>query len=199
MLLPGIVALLCTAAPTKAVSLEIVKGQSVVLIGPQDAEWGTGGSDAVTIERVSDKPGQVRITAVRDWFDETPNREPQATVTTCVGETCTAYLVTCLVDASGHWKLSLVGKWLGIIDHSEERAPLFVQNGRDVSFEDRPKDARPPYKVIRLRLNGASLYLKDGGGALKMFSGKLRDRGSGEGKFDSMPGFSGTWTAKRAP
>lgn len=185
------------------------KGKTVIVSSAPSAIWSVEPSG--TVELTDLGGGRTQIKALKDWFDETPNREPVAMVRAClpaarspdgrgqagVSGACTVFTVTCLIDSAGTWKLALVGKWLGIFDHQEDRTPVFVQNGRDVSFEDRVKDAEPPFKIVRLRLNGNSLQLKDGGGSLKEFSGTLKDRRNGEGKFDSFLGFSGNWTAAR--
>lgn len=167
----------------------LLKGRTVDIVSDQAAVWSSLPEGVLEIKDVGN--GRVQVTALRDWFDETPSREPTAKVRACVGENCVGFNVTCLIDANGTWNSRMAGKWLGIFDHSEDRVLKFVQNGRNIDFEP------DPGKPCKLRLEGNRVRLVSGGGVLKVFSGMLNDRRSGGGSFDSVPGFSGKWTAIR--
>jgi hypothetical protein len=171
--------------------VNLVKGKSVILdANAENPVWTAEPAGVVRIEPL--ERGRARITALRDWFDEEPRKEPKAALKACVGAACRSFEIICLIDADGRWSADLVGKWLGIFDHSEHRDLRFVQNGREIAFEP------DPGKPAKLRLEGNRVRLTDGGEVLNVFDGSFSDRQNAGGKFASKPGFSGQWKAKRA-
>lgn len=139
--------------------------------------------------------GRAVLTALRDWFDESPGREPAARVTACAGTACVTAVFTCLPDVAGTWPTKLeVG---GLFPGSEIRDLVFVQDGRTVTFDPEPANRPDVRRNATLRLEGNVLRLVKKGSILTRFDGALADRETGRGNWASSWGFSGIWTANR--
>ncbi len=140
-------------------------------------------------------PGRAVVTALRDWFDERPRREPTVRVTACAGATCASASFSCVPDVAGVWPTKLeVG---GLFGGSEVRELVFVQRGRAVAFDPEPMNKPDARRTATLRLEGDTLRLVQKGSILTRFDGALADRDSGSGNWASSWGFSGVWTAAR--
>jgi hypothetical protein len=154
--------------------------------------WTTEPAGVVSVETSGD--GKVRITALRDWFDESPGREPSARVTACAGTACTAIAVTCLPDVGGSWPTRLLETFFNA---TEDRNLVFVQDGRIIRFDPEPAGQPDPERITTLRIEGSMLRLVKRGNVLTRFDGELTNRGEGKGNWASKWGFSGTWTAHK--
>lgn len=183
-------------------SATVVKGRSIEFAAAADAD---AGARAIAwsalpegVLAVADLGGgRVRVTGLRDWFDETPRREPTARLIACDGTSCASVLVTCLPDVAGRWPTLLeVG---GLLGGSETRNLVFVQDGRSITFDPEPANPADPARIATLRLEGATLRLVRRGTVLTRFDGALSDLGHGSGNWASSWGFSGTWRATRSP
>ncbi|HSD12991.1 MAG TPA: hypothetical protein VLC10_05515 [Patescibacteria group bacterium] len=181
----------------------LVKGKSLTLAAvapPSDA-----GASAPTVAWKSEPEGVVAVadlgggrasvTALRDWFDEHPGREPVARITACAGPSCATVAITCLPDVAGTWPTKLeVG---GLFGGSEVRDLVFVQRGRYVTFDPEPANKPDPDRIATLRLDGNALRTVKKGNVLTRFDGALSDRETGRGNWSSSWGFSGVWTANK--
>jgi len=179
-------------------AIVLEKGKTVKLMAaantdgaPVPVMWSS--SQDATVSVTQDAPGRATLTALRDWFDEQPGREPTAIISACAESTCAQIAVTCVVSLSGTWDAVLDGMWRGVLPHSEDRVLVFVQRGREITF-----DAEPG-KTATLRLDGNTIAVSKKGSILTVFSGIIWSRTASEGQFASVYGFTGKWTGKRRP
>lgn len=190
------------ARGTAVSDIVLVKGRSLMLAAESSSHDG-GAPTQVTwssqpegiVELKAEGGGRVRVTALHDWFDEKPGKEPTAVIVACIGSICTSVLATCLPDVAGTWPTKLVVG--GLFGGSEIRNLVFVQNGRFVTFDPEPANRPDPDRIATLRLDGNVLRLVKRGNVLTRFDGTLEDRVTGKGNWSSSWGFSGTWTANK--
>lgn len=182
----------------------IVKGRPATFVAVQDPPPAGGTNPPVTwtvqppagVLAIADQGGgRVRVTGLRDWFDESPRREPTARLVACDGVSCVSTLLTIVPDVAGTWPTRL-DTWLG----GETRDLVFVQNGRFIVFDPEPATRSDPTpRLATLRLDGGTLRLVRRGTILTRFEGSLTDRTHGTGEWSSSAGFSGTWRAAKRP
>lgn len=141
---------------------------------------------------------QVTVTPLRDWFDESPRREPVGRVLACAANLCTAVAVTSVPDLNGTWPTTLKVEDL-IIAHSEDRRLVFSQTGRLVTFDPEPTEPYDAKRHTTLRIDGDKLVMVKSGTILTVFNGTLIDRTTGTGRWASSKGYHGSWRAKKNP
>ncbi len=165
----------------------LVKGKSIVLaakVAPSDGgvpariTWSSAPAGAVDLK--DDGNGRVRATALRDWFDEMPRREPTARVIACVNTVCVSALITCLPEVTGRWPTRLLEGFFGA---TEDRNLVFVQDGRTITFDQEPFNLPDPGRIATLRLEGASLRMVNSGNVITRFDGTLTSRSAGNGNW----------------
>ncbi len=185
--------------PVGLTSLEAVRGRPVELLarisdGSSGAfVWSVTPSNVAVVQDLGN--GRARLIAVRDIFDASDGQEPRAELKVCVGETCTAITVTCLVNVQGRWTTLLDGTVpipiFGRVHGTETRHLTFEQDGRRIKF-----DAEPGHPAV-LQLVGKRVDLIDPGDVLRVFRGEMTSRNGGTGQIVSVPGFIGTWKCDR--
>jgi hypothetical protein len=144
------------------------------------AEWSAVPEGVLNVRDLGD--GRAEVTANRDLFDN-GGREPRATLRVCVGNSCTASSVACVLDVAGRWQAHIDISGLPV---SKDRGLTLRQDGRQITYKD-----------VVIKLEGDTMRLVSGGSKLKRFSGKFTARGYAHGTWISVRGFGGTWSARR--
>ncbi|HTK05349.1 MAG TPA: hypothetical protein VL500_07210 [Candidatus Eisenbacteria bacterium] len=144
--------------------------------------------------------GAVTVTPLRDAFDDPQHREPVARLQACTPTMCAAVTITVVPDLTGRWPTTLDVEGL-LIPHSENRNLVFVQNGREVTFDPEPTEAAAaaPARMATIRIDGDRLRLVRNGSIMTVFEGRLTSRTTASGRWSSSRGYHGSWSASKAP
>ncbi|HTM68633.1 MAG TPA: hypothetical protein VL426_05010 [Candidatus Binatia bacterium] len=140
--------------------------------------------------------GAVTVTPLRDAFDDPQHREPVARLQACTPTMCAAVTITVVPDLTGHWPTTLDVEGL-LIPHSEDRSLVFVQNGRDVTFDPEPGTPADPARMATIRIEGDRLRLVHNGSIMTVFEGRLTSRTAANGRWASSRGYHGSWHAAK--
>ena len=165
---------------------------------PIPVEWRAAPDAILRVE--AGENGRVTATPLRDAFDDPQRREPVVRLQACTPTLCAAVTITVVPDLVGRWPTTLDVEGL-LIPHSERRALVFVQNGRDVTFDPEPTEAAAaaPARMATIRIEGDRLRLVRNGTIMTVFEGRLSSRTSASGRWSSSRGYHGSWRASRAP
>lgn len=142
--------------------------------------------------------GAVTVTPLRDAFDDPQHREPVARLQACTPTMCAAVTITVVPDMTGRWPTTLDVEGL-LIPHSEDRNLVFVQNGRDVTFDPEPGPTADPARMATIRIEGDRLRLVRNGSIMTVFDGRLTSRTTASGRWSSSRGYHGSWRASKTP